>query len=303
MKILITGGAGYVGNKLTERLLDGGFKVTILDNFMYGFDSILHLVNHKNITIIKQDIRNDFPTHEYDVVYHLAALSGLAACEANRSSAYQINVEATDKLCKFLSSGQVLIYASTTSFYGQGDECTEDTTIDPVSYYGKTKYEAEQICMQRQNSIALRFATIFGVSTKQRNDLMINDFVYQAIKNKVIVLFDGDAKRTFLHINDAVDCYYESYMNYEKLVGKIYNVGHECFNLSKLEIGQQIQKHVDFKIIESDIKDKDLRNFVISFKKIQQDIRWFPFVSLDDGITELIKLYEFYDYVSHFKTI
>ncbi len=302
MNILVTGGAGYVGSLLASYLLMNGHKVTILDNFMYGYDSILSLVNDNDLSVIKQDIRTPINTKNYDVIYHLAAVSGLPACEANRPVAYQINVEATDSLVKSLSKDQILIYASTTSFYGKsGEVCNEESPIDPVSWYGKTKYQAEQIVMERENSIALRFATIYGISHRMRMDLLINDFVYKAIKEKVIVLFDPDAKRTYLHVHSAIDAYCQC-LNNKGVLNKVINIGSEEFNLSKMQVAQEIKKHVDFDIIVSELKDKDKRDFIIDFSKMKKYINC-QFAPLETGIKELVKLCKFYDYYQHYRTI
>lgn len=304
MKILVTGGAGYKGVKLVAKLLSKGYTVTMLDNFMYGFEPILHLVENKNLTVLKQDIRNKIDQiSQYDVIFHLAGISGYPACSANPASAQLINVEATKDLADSLSKEQVVIYASTTSFYGKsGEPCNEETPVDPVSHYGGTKYRAETILAQRENFISLRFATVFGFSPKMRMDLMVNDFTYEALKEGVVVLFDGYAKRTFIHIDDAVDCYVFAMENREKMKGNIFNAGGNHLNFSKLEIAQAIQKHVNFKIIDSDVKDKDVRHFIVSFDKIQK-VGFVPQKTLDDGITEMLRIFQFYDYYLHYKTI
>jgi len=304
MKILVTGGAGYKGVKLVTKLLSMGYDVTLLDNFMYGFEPVLHLVENKNLTFLKQDIRNKIDNvSQYDVIFHLAAISGYPACAANPSSAQLINVDATKKLSDSLGKEQTIIYASTTSFYGAtGKPCDEETLVDPVSHYGGTKYKAETILSERKNFISLRFATVFGFSPKMRMDLMVNDFTYKALKEGVVVLFDGYAKRTFIHIDDAVDAYVFAMENRDEMKGNIFNVGGNHLNFSKLEIAQAVQKQVDFKIIDSDVKDKDVRHFVVSFDKIKK-MGFVPKKSLDDGITEMLRVFDFYDYYVHYKTI
>lgn len=304
MKILVTGGAGYKGVKLVAKLLSKGYDVTILDNFMYGFEPILHLVENKNLTVLRQDIRNKIDNiSQYDVIFHLAGISGFPACSANPASAQFINVEATKDLVASLNEKQLIIYASTTSFYGKsGAPCNEETPVDPVSHYGGTKYRAENIVATHKNFISLRFATVFGFSPKMRMDLMVNDFVYKALKEGVVVLFDGYAKRTFIHIDDAVDAYIFAMENHETMKGNIYNVGGNHLNFSKLEIAQAVQKHINFRIIDSDVKDKDVRHFIVSFDKIQK-IGFVPKKNLDDGIVEMMRIFKFYDYYLHYKTI
>lgn len=304
MKILVTGGAGYKGVKLTKSLIERNFDVTVLDNFMYGFEPFLHLVENKNLHVIRQDIRNKIDTiHKYDIIFHLAGLSGLPACSANPSSAHLINVEATKQLVDSLSKDQLLIYASTTSFYGKsGTMCNEETPVDPVSHYGKTKYLAEQIVMQHPNSISLRFATVFGFSPKMRMDLMVNDFTYKALKEGVVVLFDSYAKRTFIHIDDAVRAYNFAMDNSNKMRVNIYNAGGNSMNFSKLEIAEAIKKQVNYSIIDSDVKDKDVRHFIIDFSKIKS-LGFEPKMTLDEGIAQMLEIFHYYDYFTHYRTI
>jgi len=304
MKILITGGAGYKGIKLTAKLLAKGYKVTVLDNFMYGFDPFLFLAENKNLEVKKQDIRNDIKDlHTFDVIFHLAGISGLPACAANPHSARVINVDATKKLVEGLGTGQLIINASTTSFYGKlGTICDEETPIEAISWYGITKYEAEQIVLQKENSISLRFATVFGFSPKMRMDLMVNDFVYRAIKEGMIVLFNSYAKRTFIHIDDAIDCYIFAMENADRMRGSVFNAGGEDLNYSKKEIAEIVNNFIPVKIIDTDTQDKDLRNFITSFKKIE-GVGFKPNKTIEDGINELIRVFSFYDYYSHYKTI
>ncbi|MFO7657442.1 MAG: SDR family oxidoreductase, partial [Bacteroidales bacterium] len=260
MKILVTGGAGYKGIVLTTRLLEKGYKVTMLDNFMYGYEPALHLVKNKNLTIVKADIRNKIDNlGRYDVIFHLAGISGYPACAANPHSAHLINVQATRNILRKLSSSQFIIYASTTSFYGRsGEPCNEETPIAPFSVYANTKHMAEQITLEKENAVALRFATIFGFSPKMRIDLMVNDFAYKAVKEGVLVLFDSFAKRTFMHVEDAARCYMFTLDHLDKMKGNIYNAGGNHLNYSKLEIANMIKERVDYKIIDSQVQDKDL---------------------------------------------
>ena len=256
------------------------------------------------LTVLKQDIRNKIDKiSQYDIIFHLAAISGYPACSANPASAQLINVEATRSLADSLGDEQTIIYASTTSFYGKsGKPCNEETPVDPVSHYGRTKYMAESILAERKNFISLRFATVFGFSPKMRMDLMVNDFTYKALKEGVLVLFDGYAKRTFIHIDDAVDAYTFAMENRNKMKGNIFNVGGNHLNFSKLQIAQAIQKLINFKIIDSDIKDKDIRHFIVSFDKIHK-MGFSPKKTIDDGIVEMLRIFQFYDYYLHYKTI
>lgn len=294
--ILITGGAGYKGILLTEKLLSLGHKVTILDNFMYGYESTLHLISNPLLTINKKDIRNIelSDVSNFDFIFHLAGISGMPACAHNPHSAEAINFESTKKLCDLLRPEQILINASTTSMYGFSEEiCDENSMINPVSIYGKTKYEAEKVIQERENSISLRFATVFGISPKMRNDLMVNDFTYKAIHDRSIILFAGDTKRTFIHINDAIDSYIFTMENWQKMVGQVYNVGDNSLNFSKKEIAECISGQVKFDLIDSSLSDLDKRNFEISFDKIN-NIGFYTKYTLQNGVDDLVKLYKYY---------
>jgi nucleoside-diphosphate-sugar epimerase len=304
MKVLVTGGAGYKGTVLTRKLLDKGYDVGLIDNFMYGFEPVMHLATRKNLEIIRHDIRNGIPDlQKYDVIFHLAGISGFPACASNPHSAQLINVEACRLIAKSLSQSQMLINASTTSLYGKsGQPCDEETQVDPVSTYAMTKLAAEEILHEKPNVISLRFATVFGFSTRMRMDLMINDFVYKAVKEKVIVLFDSFAKRTFIHVEDAADCYLFAMDNYDMMKGGIYNAGGNNLNFSKDEIADKIKQKVDFSVVNSELKDKDLRHFIVNFDKIEK-LGFKPSKTVEYGIDELIRVYGFYEYYSHFKTI
>jgi nucleoside-diphosphate-sugar epimerase len=299
MKILITGGAGYKGILLTERLLNLGHKVTILDNFMYGYESVLHLLKSKNFEILKLDIRNidESIVKKYDLIYHLAGISGMPACASNPSSAESINVTATKNLMSYKSKDQMIINASTTSLYGdfKGEIAFEDSTITPVSIYGKTKYEAEKIVQDEENTVSLRFATVFGISPKMRNDLMVNDFVYKAVTERNIVVFCGHSKRTFIHINDVIDSYIFALENFYDFKNQVFNVGDTSLNFSKVDIANYISKQINFELIDSSLPDLDSRNFQVSFDKIN-NLGFRTKLTLEDGINDLKKLYSFYRY-------
>jgi nucleoside-diphosphate-sugar epimerase len=295
-KILVTGGAGYKGVPLVTKLLARGLEVTLLDNFMYGFDSVLHLVSEPRLKIVQADIRNldKALLSEFDVIYHLAGISGMPACAANPHAAETINVQATRDLVRALSREQVLIYASTTSFYGAtGQECDETVPVQPVSLYGRTKYEAERIVQGRERSISLRFATIFGASPRMRTDLLVNDFAYKAVNDRAIVIFAGQSKRTFMHLEDAVAAYLFALDHADRMAGQVFNAGDEQLNFSKLDIARAIQAHVRFELIDSSLADLDVRNFLVSFQRIRA-LGYQTVKTLDDGVRELLKLYAFY---------
>ncbi len=305
MNILITGGAGYVGNLLAAALLERGHQVTILDNFMFGYDPILHIAHQPGLRVIKQDIRNGDKSYlsKPDVVFHLAAISGYPACEANPNSAQLINVDATRQIVSRLSSDQLIVYASTTSLYGSnGAVSREDTPVTPSSLYGVTKYEGEKIVMEHHNAIALRWATVYGVSPRMRAGLLVNDFVEKAVHEGALVLFKADSKRTFMHIRDSVNGYLFALENRQRMRGGVFNMGCERMNLSKRQLAEMIREHVKFEIIESGMADKDVRDFQVSFEKARA-LGYECQIELQDGLLELIRLYRFYDPNSFIKPI
>jgi nucleoside-diphosphate-sugar epimerase len=264
---------------------------------MYGYEPVLHLIRNPRLQVVEIDVRNLEAKHvaNFDVVYHLAGISGMPACAANPSAAEAINVQASRHLCELLHKDQVLIYASTTSFYGaSGAACDESVPVQPVSIYGRTKYEAERITQQRENSISLRFATIFGTSPKMRVDLLVNDFAYHALKERSLVIFAGHSKRTFIHIDDAIEAYLFALDHLDAMRGAIFNVGTEALNLSKNEIAAAISRHISYEVITSSLPDLDVRHFLVSFQRLR-GIGFGTRLTLDDGLRDLLKLYAFYN--------
>ena len=305
MKTLVTGGARYVGNLLAKALLEQGHDVTILDNFMFGYDSVLHIAEHPRLSVLKQDVRNSDMTYlaDQDVVFHLAAISGYPACEANPHSAQLINVDATRRIVSHLSDDQLIVYASTTSLYGaNGEVSTEATELTPASLYAATKYEAEKTVMGHANAIAIRWATVFGVSPRMRAGLMVNDFAEKAVHEGALVLFDADCKRTFMHISDSVSGYIFALEHADEMRGEVYNMGTERLNLSKRDLAEAIRKHVDFEIIDSSVGDRDVRNFYVSFDKAKS-LGFDCVKNLQMGLMELVRLYQYYDPNSFIKPI
>ncbi|MBL6934594.1 MAG: SDR family oxidoreductase [Alphaproteobacteria bacterium] len=305
MKIVITGGAGYTGVMLAESVLEAGHDVTVVDNFLYGYESILRLVPHKKFNIVKTDMRNQDMSYldDADVIYHLAGISGYPACEANPNSAWLINVEATRQMTEHLSKNQMVIYASTTSFYGStGAISDETTTVEPVSLYAVTKYEGEKIIMERDNSIALRWATVFGTSPRMRAGLLVNDFCEKSVTENCIVLYDPDSKRSFMHVRDLVRGYMFALENADAMQGQVFNMGSDRMNYTKREIAQVIQEINPCDVVLSKIGDKDIRDFQVSYAKAK-GLGYDCEVGLKEGVEELIKLYRFYTPHSFIKPI
>ncbi len=298
-KILLTGGAGYVGAFLTDKLLDNGYKVRVLDNLMY--DQICHLpfFINKNFEFIWGDIRNRITVKEalknVDAILHLAAIVGAPACKKYPKLAKAVNLGGTKNINGLRSKEQPLIYASTGSNYGKLDEiCTEKSPLNPVSLYGKTKSQAEKEIMDRGNAVILRFATGFGISPRFRYDsLLINDFVYQACKNKQLVVYEADVKRTFIHVWDMAQSYLFTLDNLKKMRDEVYNVGSEKMNYTKREIVLKIKEKIPpFFLYFAEIgEDEDKRDYEVSYEKIRK-VGFKTKISLEEGIDELVKAFQ-----------
>lgn len=293
MKILVTGGAGYIGTLLVPMLLEKGHKVVLFDNFTWGIKPILHFAADENVEIVTGDVRNQGEVKGAmagcDVVIHLAAIVGYPACAADVGRAYAVNVDGTRNVVEELGSRR-LIFASTGSTYGKVEGiCTEDTPIAPLTLYGSTKWQAEQMVTE-QGGVALRFATVFGVSPRLRLDLLVNDFTYQALSHKQIVLYEGHFKRTFLHARDAAGVYLFALDNYENMVGQAFNVGSEGMNYTKKEVALRIKNYVDYYLHEAEIgEDQDKRDYEVSYAKLRA-LGYRTSIDLDKGIRELIKV-------------
>jgi nucleoside-diphosphate-sugar epimerase len=307
LNTLITGGAGYIGVLLAEALLKDGHVVTIVDNFVYGCEPILGIVEHPNLHIIKRDIREadmDYLKGQ-DAIFHLAGISGIPGCKLCPDSAKRINQDATKRMVDNLSNDQFMVFASTTSLYGTGGQISDEKThIETDSIYAETKYEAEKTIMDREHSISLRWPTVFGVSPRMRQGLIVNDFVYKAVYENVIVTYQGHSKRTFIHIRDTVQGYVFALNNREAMQGQIYNMGSESLNYSKLDVAHAIQDHVQVDIIETDFESTpdDARDFYVNFDKAKA-LNYTCKYTLDDGIRDLVKLYRFFDPFTFVKPI
>lgn len=294
MKILVTGGAGYVGTTLVPQLLKKNYKVTIFDNLMFGGDYILPFFRYSNFNFVEGDIRDENAVldvcKDADVIIHLAAIVGYPACRKEPELAKSVNVDGTRNIIKATSKNQLIIYASTGSNYGAVEEiCTEETPLNPLSLYGQTKTLAEKMLMDNRTTIGYRFATAFGVSPRMRLDLLINDFTYKAITQGYIVIYESHFMRTFIHVHDMARAFLFAIENQDKMKNQIYNVGSEKMNRSKKDICEMIKSHVNFYVHYADIgEDQDKRNYVVSYKKINS-LGFDTTISIDDGIKELIK--------------
>lgn len=301
MKVLVTGGAGYIGSVLTPALIQAGHKVTVLDNFMYNQNSLLDICYSNKLTIIKDDVRNKDIflklIQKHDVIIPLAAIVGAPSCDKDKDLATQVNYLQIKMIAENTSRNQIILFPVTNSGYGIGQKgifCDEKTPLNPISHYGITKVNAEKELLMKDHAISFRLATVFGVSPRMRMDLLVNDFVYRAYKDRFIVLFESHFKRNYIHIRDVASVFLYGLNNFEKLKGEPYNVGLSSANLSKIELCEKIKQHIpDFHILESDIgKDPDKRDYIVSNDKIEST-GWKPQFNLDDGIEELIKAYSY----------
>jgi nucleoside-diphosphate-sugar epimerase len=300
-KVLITGGAGYIGSVFAPQLLAKGYQVTVLDNFMYKQNSLLDVCYHPNLDIIVGDVRDEefFKTQveTHDIIVPLAAIVGASACDKDKDLSLAVNQVQIENIAKWASMNQMVLYPVTNSGYGIGQDgiyCTEDTPLNPISHYGRTKVAGEKALLDMGNAITFRLATVFGTAPRMRMDLLVNDFVYRAFNDRFIVLFESHFKRNYIHIRDIASVFLHAINNYDTMKGEAYNVGLSDANLSKLELCEKIKDHLsDFHIFESDIaKDPDKRDYIVSNDKIEET-GWKPKFSIDDGIEELLRAYSF----------
>ena len=297
--ILVTGGAGYLGSILVPELLRMGNRVTVLDNFTYKQNSLSHVCNDESFQVIKGDVRLKktlLPLlKEVEIIIPLAALVGAPLCEQDPINAKTINHDSMLDLFEWTHSDQYILMPTTNSAYGTGDKnnfCSEESKLYPISQYAQEKVLVEKALMERPNSISFRLATVFGMSPRMRIDLLVNDFVYRAIHDRFIILFESHFKRNYIHVRDVTRAFLHAIKNLHKMKGEVYNVGLSEANLSKQELCERIQNFVpDFVFQEASVgKDPDQRNYIVSNEKLEKT-GFKPVYSLENGIQELIKGY------------
>jgi len=297
MKILITGGAGYLGSVLTPTLLGLGHEVTVVDNFLFRQNTLADCCHYATFQVVRGDCRNEALMRQLvakaDVIIPLAALVGAPLCDRDPVAARTTNFESVAMLCRIASPIQRIIMPVTNSGYGVGEKgkhCTEETPLRPISLYGVTKVQAEEQILQRENSISFRLATVFGVSSRMRIDLLVNDFVHRAVTDRAVVIFEGHFKRNYIHVRDVARVFVHGLNQFASMKGKPYNVGLDDANLSKLELCAVIQKHLPkFVFLEAPIgEDPDKRDYIVSNARIA-GTGFKPEWNLDRGIEELIK--------------
>ena len=297
--ILVSGGAGYIGSKLVTKLLDNKFDVTVIDSLKFSDKSLKHLQNKKNFHFIKGDVRNKklmkklIENNEY--IIPLAALVGAPLCDKYKKEAMTVNLDSIKFLMSNINRNNKIIYLTTNSGYGIGKKkkyCDEKSPLNPISLYGQTKVGAEKIIMRSKNSIGFRLATVFGNSYRMRTDLLVNNFVFKAIKDKKLTLFEPHFRRNYIHIDDVVRAIIYSIKNFNFLKSNVYNLGLSSANLTKYMLALKIKKQVKslkIEIIEG-VKDPDQRDYFVSNKKIEKK-GFKAKIKIEQGIKELVKLF------------
>ncbi len=305
MKILITGSAGYIGSILVPELLNKGYEVVAIDNFMYNQTSLLDCCHRDKLKIIRGDCRDRDLITKYmkdvDFIFPLACYTGAPLCDKFPLEARSINLDAIEMMLNIRKELDKendinIIFPTTNSGYGVGKKdvyCTEESELNPISLYGKLKVEAEKLLLESGNCITLRLATVMGISPRMRLDLLVNDFTYRAVNDRFLVLFEPHFKRNYIHIRDVTKAFIHCLNNFDKMKDEPYNVGLSDANISKWELCQEIKRQLpDFYFVEAKIgEDPDKRNYIISNVKIEAT-GFKPGYSLQDSIRELIKGYQ-----------
>ena len=303
-KILVTGGAGYIGSILVPHLLQRGYQVIVIDNFMYQQTSLLDCCQDRNLAIVRGDARDrdliSGHLKKVDVIFPLACFTGAPLCSKDPIGAKTTNFDAVKMILDLRSEDQLLIFPTTNSGYGIGEKgiyCAEETPLKPISLYGRLKVEIEKLILESGNSITLRLATVFGISPRMRLDLLVNDFTYRAINDRFLVLFEAHFKRNYLHVRDVARAFLHCLENFDNMKEKPYNVGLSNANLSKWELCEEIKKQVPgFYFVEAPVgEDPDKRDYIVSNAKIEAT-GFKPVFSLREGISELIKGYQIIKY-------
>jgi len=283
---------------MSEKLLNSGYQVSVLDNLIYKQTSLMHLCGRKYFSLIDEDVTNFNElkqiVSDHDIIIPLAAIVGAPACDQNKELATKINFEQIKCIVDNLKSCQKLIMPNTNSQYGSSpDIITEKSPFNPLSHYAVTKCDAEDYILSSSNGICLRLATVFGSSPRMRTDLLVNDFIHKAITDGYLVLFQSHFKRNYIHVRDIANTFLFCILNYQKMNNDVYNVGLSDANLSKMELALKVKEYFpNLVIIEDDYKsDFDNRNYIVSNQKLES-FGWSPEYSIDDGIKELIDAYK-----------
>ena len=298
-KILITGGAGYIGSMLSTKLINLGNKVTVIDILEYDTRSLSHLYLNKNFTFYKKDVRDKKflkkIVKNFDFIIPLAGLVGAPLCEKRKKDAKEINLQAVKDLISLLSKKQKIIFTNSNSGYGVGSKnkfCDENSPLNPISLYGRTKVDAEKEVMKFGNSVSFRLATVFGYSYRMRTDLLLNNLVLLSMRDKKLDIFESNFRRNFIHVNDVCDGIVFAIYNFGKLKSNIFNLGMSKANITKNEMVNKIKKNIKNLKIKKihNKKDPDKRDYFVSNKKIEKK-GFKAKIDIDEGIQELINVY------------
>ena len=267
---------------------------------MYGQVSLLECCHSDNLEIINGDVRDHELVHSKlpnaDLIIPLACLVGAPLCDKKPLEAQSINYDAIKSLMSSRSSDQRIIFPTTNSGYGIGEKgkyCTEETPLNPVSFYGKLKVELEKDLLAENNTITLRLATVFGISPRMRLDLLVNDFVYRAVNDRFIVLYQSHFMRNYIHVRDVADAFNHSIDHFDSMKGEAYNVGLSDANMNKYQLCEKIKEQLpNFHFVKAEIgEDPDKRDYLVSNEKIEKT-GFKPKRSMEQGIEELIKGYQ-----------
>lgn len=309
MRILVTGGAGYVGSSLVPALLDQGHRVRVLDTLKFGGQGLLACCQSRVFELMKGDVCDEKAVAKaldgVDAVVHLAAIVGYPACKKEPHVAQATNVEGTRTLLRLRRPDQKVVFASTGSIYGQVPDyvCNENTPRAPITLYGETKAQAEQLVLDAGNAVAYRYATAFGVSPRMRLDLMPNDFTYQAVKNRNLIVYEGGFKRTFVHVRDMARSILFALERWDAVRDDVYNVGHESMNFTKEDVARKILEHVDYYLHFAEVgHDADQRNYEVSYEKIRAK-GFETTIDLDRGIAELVRAAQLIEFQNPFANV
>lgn len=298
-KILVTGGAGYIGSILVPTLLQEGYQVTVIDNLLYHQNTLLECCANPSFDFVRGDVCNSELLKKYvknaDIIVPLACLVGAPVCASNPNLAKMVNHDAVKVILDNTTAAQKIIFPTTNSGYGIGEVgkmCTEESELRPVSLYGRLKVDVEKALLESGRAISFRLATVFGASPRMRRDLLVNDFTYRALKDRFIVLFEEHFKRNYIHVRDVSSAFMFGVKHYDRMKGQAFNLGLSTANLSKRELCEKIKEHIpQFYIHAAPVgEDPDKRDYVVSNEKLE-GLGWMPKQSLDDGIKELIKAY------------
>jgi len=299
-KILITGGAGYIGSMLCTKLINFGYQVTVVDLLKYNKSSLNHLYFYKNFKLIVGDIRNKKLMKKLikknDFIIPLAGLVGAPLCDKYKKDAISTNLKSIKTLRKIVTSKNKIIFLTSNSGYGIGEKnkfCTEESPLKPISLYGKTKCEAESEILKTKNYVCFRLATVFGQSYRMRSDLLVNNFVFNAVKSKKLTIFEPHFRRNFIHVKDVVNAIIFTIKNFSKLRSNVYNLGLSTANITKIMLAKKIKKqYKKLKItIVKNKSDPDKRDYFVSNQKIEKK-GFKAKISLDNGIKELIQIFK-----------